>query len=216
VLVGRETKSLNGKVSYFQDKIAPIFVYIDDFGISDDLVKKSDYYYRFPRRCSTYFDGFECGHSILEYLLTLLETSDTCQGIHILYSADEGLGSGATAFLVQYIANYLPGLVTLAVGILPHLSQGGLPSVNTSLVLEQCLHHASCCMLRRMDDTHHLLSSRSAPRSGSRASAFDDVARCLAADILIALREVMHRAVPACLSACLPAYVSMYVSPPRS
>jgi hypothetical protein len=191
ILVGREVKSLNGKVPYFQDKVSPIFVYVDDFGISDNLVKKTDYYYRYPKRCSTYFEGFACGNSIVEYVLTLLESSDTCQSISILYSADEGLGSGVTAFLVQYIATYLPGLVTLTVGILPHLSQGGLASVNTSLGMEKCLEFSSCCLLRRMDDTNHvLLGHKNRSKSSAQGSDYEDVSRCLAADILLAIREV--------------------------
>ena len=190
IRIGREVKSLNGKVPYFQEKVSPIFVFVDDFGISDALVKKSDYYYRYPRRCSTYFEGFSCGHHIVEYILTILESSDTCQAITLLYSADEGLGSGVTAFLVQYITKCLPGLVTLAVGILPHMSQGGLASVNTCLVLEQCLEFASCCLLRRMDDTTDLLSNKKPSPSSVHASVYEDVSRCLAADILLAIREV--------------------------
>lgn len=199
VLVGREVKYLNGATSIFQDNVAPIFVYVDDFGISDDLVKKSDYCYRFPKRCSTYFEGFDCGHALVEYVLNILESSDTCERMSILFSADEGLGSGVAAFMAQYAANYLPGFVVLTVGILPHLSQGGLSCVNTCLAMQQCLQYASCCMLRRMDDTSHSLCSSGArnkaaaastAKGGHRASAFAEVARCMAADILLAIREV--------------------------
>lgn len=201
IRIGREVKSLNGRLPYFQDRISPIFIYVDDFGISDTLVKKSDYYYRYPKRCSTYFEGYECGHHLVEYILTIMESSDTCQALSLIYSADEGLGSGVTAFMVQYIAKYLPGLVVLTVGILGHMSQGGLASVNTSLVLEQCLEFSQCCMLRRMDETTHILSTKKPNKSSSvggsaQASVYEDVSRCLAADILLAIREVSKQRIP--------------------
>lgn len=190
VLIGREVKALNSKIDLFQFKVAPIFVYVDDFGISDDSVKKSDHYYRFPKRCSTYFEGYESGNAIVDFLIGVLETSDTCQSVSFIFSADEGLGSGLTAFLVQYFAHYMPGMIILTIGILPHLNQGSLPSINTCLVLQQCLSCASCCMLRRLNDTTHLLSSRKTAKSESRSSVFQDVSRCVAADVLLAIREV--------------------------
>lgn len=198
ILVGHEVKVLSSKVNYSQPKVTSRFVNVDDFGISDNFIKKSDYNYRFPNRCSTYFDGFKCGPSLAEYVLGILEESDTQQSLSIIFSADEGLGSGAAAFMTQFISYNLPGLVVLTVGILPHLNQGGLASVNTCLGMEQCLEHASCCLLRCMDETTHLLGSNSSGGGGKQqdstrsvqASVFDEVGRCMAADILVAIREV--------------------------
>ena len=203
ILTGREMKSLNSRVPYFPQKIQPLFIYVDDFGISDDMVKKSDYYYRFPRRCSTFFEGYSCGEAIVEYVLNVMELSDMCQSMSIIFNADEGLGSGLTAFMLQYVATYMPGFVVYTAGILPHMSQGGLASINTCLGMEMCLEYASCCMLRRMDDTAHIISHKKSTTNNMQASVYEDVCRCLASDLLIAIREV--RDMP-CLTLALTYY----------
>jgi hypothetical protein len=194
ILTGQQIKKIHKHTDIFPHKLTPLLVYIDDFGISDDSVRKNDYCYRYEKRCSTYFEGYNYGinSTIVEYIMSVVEACDTdsCHSVTLLYSAEEGLGTGLTAFLVQYFAINMPSVVILTVGILPHLSQGGLPAINTCMVVDVCLSYASCSMLRCMDDTTHLLSSRKVTKSGPRSSVFEDVACTHAADILLAIREV--------------------------
>lgn len=136
------------------------FLFVDDYGLEEKNPDPADNVHRCQRCAYTWEEGYNNGHTgVVDKINMLLEKCDNPGSIFVIYGAAQSLGSGLCCYLSEYIANNLPGLTFVNIGLLPYVRSGGLDAFNILMSSYASGIYANSRMLRRLDDTDYILHS---------------------------------------------------------
>jgi hypothetical protein len=179
--VGRALRKVLNDIPMCTNGYDMQFLFVDDYGLEDSNPDPADIFHRCERCAYTWEEGYKNGYSgVVDKINQLLENCDNPGSFFIIYGAAESLGSGLCSFLSEYVANNLPGLTLVNIGLLPHVSCGGLDALNIVMSSYASGLYANSRLLRRLDDSDYILQSIGMHESVS--AGLECAYSCVAAD----------------------------------
>lgn len=180
--VGRVLRRILREKPFISNGYFIQFLFVDDNYLEDPNPDPHDIIHRLDRCVLTWEDGYKSGYNgVANCINGLLENCDNPGTLFVLYSAAESLGSGVCCFLSEYMANNLPGLTLVNVGLLPHHCAGGLDAYNVVMSSYASGLYSNSRMLRKLDDSEHILQSMGLNESST--AGYEYIYACVAADI---------------------------------